>query len=191
MLNPKQHAEEISRISKHLNPFRNVICTTKGSECKTKNELKRKKLVSTCSCRQNFAPHPPFLISALHTLHFSSFSITSHLVSISQGPLSALPAYYVSSMRAGRKPEETLHPEDAWRPGEARHFVLMSFHTTPQKVCVLWRNYVPFSELHPFNFLSCSVDSFLNLPYAVFVSYLTKPCFFICTSILFTPSNWV
>ncbi len=80
--------------------------------------------------------------------------------------------------RSQRKLEETLHPEDAWRPGEARHFVLMSFHTTPQKVCVLWRNYVPFSELHPFNFLSCSVDSFLNLPYAVFVSYLTKPCFF-------------
>lgn len=72
--------------------------------------LVTKKLEETGHCPHSLVPHLPSLISAAHTLLFSSSSITSHLVSISQGPLSALPAYYGSSMWVGRKSLEQGKP---------------------------------------------------------------------------------
>lgn len=47
---------------------------------------------------RSLAPHPPFIISRPPIHLFSSYSITFHLVSIAQGPLSELPAYDFSSV---------------------------------------------------------------------------------------------
>lgn len=75
-----------------------------------KKEETSKKLSFSGSCLHN-SPLTPFFLSLvpIHT-SFSSSSITPHLVSISQGPLSVLPAYYVSSMWAGRKSLERSEP---------------------------------------------------------------------------------
>lgn len=68
------------------------------------------KSFSTGSCPRSLAPNPSCLISAPHTHLFSFSSITSHLLSVSQSPLSELPAYYVSSMWAARKSLERSKP---------------------------------------------------------------------------------
>lgn len=73
----------------------------------SENKRKRIRLVSTGSCPRSPAP---FLISAQHTQLLFSSSIISHLLSISQGLLSELPAYYIPSMRARRKSLERSKP---------------------------------------------------------------------------------
>lgn len=95
-----------------LNPFQSRFwAATNSAIAKQKNRWRNaKKLDSSGSSHHSLAPHLLFLISVSHTLLFSVSSITSHLVSISQGPFSELPAHYVSPTRAGRKSLERSKP---------------------------------------------------------------------------------
>ena len=80
--------------------------------CRTDKPRRSWILTGTSSSQLYF---PTLLLLLLfspttHTHIFSSSSITSHLVSISQGPLSELPADYLSSMWARGKSLERSKP---------------------------------------------------------------------------------